>query len=143
MNYTPYEMKILLEVHCGMMITATQSLPLFTDTMRDFIARGLVKKSEIGYAAGENLAPLMAHVLGAMRPMPIGQRGKLTTRQGEILEYVKTHIASKRLPPTRAEIADRFGFNSTNAAEEHLRALQKKGYLKIGVGTARGLQVIA
>lgn len=143
MNYTPYEMSILLEVHCGRAITAFQDTALFVDTMADFVARGLVRKATFNYQPGENLESLMAHVLGAMRPAPSGTRPKLTARQGEILAFIKTRIASKGAPPTRAEIADQFGFKSPNAAEDHLRALQRKGYLRIGTGTARGLQVIA
>lgn len=143
MNYSPYEMKILLDIHSGANEAPTHSLPLFLETMKDFVARGLVAKSERGYVSGENLPALMAQVLGAPRPRPTESRRKLTERQGEIFAFVKSHTASKGIPPTRVEIADRFGFNSPNAAEDHLRALQRKGYIKLGTARARSIQVIA
>jgi repressor LexA len=56
---------------------------------------------------------------------------RLTPRQDEILTFVRTRILGG-LPPTRAEIALHFGFRSPNAAEDHLRALQRKGFLTLG-----------
>lgn len=55
----------------------------------------------------------------------------LTPRQAEILELIKRNIADTGMPPTRAEIATRLGFKSANAAEEHLKALAKKGCIEI------------
>ena len=52
---------------------------------------------------------------------------QLTPRQSQILEVIQDFIAETGMPPTRAEIARELGFKSPNAAEEHLRALQKKG----------------
>ena len=66
----------------------------------------------------------------------------LTPRQAEILELIKCNIIDTGMPPTRAEIARRFGFKSANAAEEHLKALAKKGYIEILAGTSRGLRLI-
>lgn len=66
---------------------------------------------------------------------------KLTARQEEILQLVKSSIAETGVPPTRAEIASRLGFASANAAEEHLRALAKKGYLELSPGTSRGIRL--
>ena len=54
----------------------------------------------------------------------------LTPRQAEILELIKRNIADTGMPPTRAEIATRLGFKSANAAEEHLKALAKKGCIE-------------
>ncbi len=54
----------------------------------------------------------------------------LTPRQGQIFDLIKEKIAETGMPPTRAEIADFFGFKSANAAEEHLKALAKKAILK-------------
>ena len=65
----------------------------------------------------------------------------LTSRQSEILEFIRDTVKGTGMPPTRAEIATMFGFRSPNAAEEHLRALAKKGAIEIASGTARGIQL--
>ena len=65
----------------------------------------------------------------------------LTPRQAEILELIKCNIAETGMPPTRAEIAKRLGFKSANAAEEHLKALAKKGCIEIIPGTSRGIRL--
>lgn len=67
---------------------------------------------------------------------------KLTKRQQQVLEIVKESMRDKGMPPTRAEIATRLGFKSANAAEEHLKALAKKGVLEIMPGTSRGLRLL-
>ena len=66
---------------------------------------------------------------------------RLTTRQEEILDYIKDHLQSTGYPPTRVEIAKEMGFRSTNAAEEHLRALARKGAIEIMPGTSRGIRL--
>jgi repressor LexA len=66
---------------------------------------------------------------------------KLTARQAEVLALIKRHINDTGLPPTRADIAKEFGFRSANAAEEHLRALAKKGAIEILAGTSRGIRL--
>ena len=68
---------------------------------------------------------------------------KLTERQAEILQLVKDNISMTGMPPTRAEIARQLGFKSANAAEEHLKALAKKGAIEIIPGTSRGIRLIA
>jgi repressor LexA len=65
----------------------------------------------------------------------------LTPRQAEILLLIRDTIEETGFPPTRAEIARILGFASPNAAEQHLRALEKKGMLEILEGTARGLRL--
>ncbi len=65
----------------------------------------------------------------------------LTPRQSEILHMVQEFIADSGMPPTRAEIARELGFKSANAAEEHLRALQKKGVLELLPGASRGIRL--
>ena len=65
----------------------------------------------------------------------------LTPRQKEILQLIYDIIDETGMPPTRAEIATRCGFKSANAAEEHLRALQKKGALELIPGASRGIRV--
>lgn len=66
---------------------------------------------------------------------------QLTPRQTEILNMIQEFIAETGMPPTRAEIARELGFKSANAAEEHLRALQKKGVLELLPGASRGIQL--
>ena len=66
---------------------------------------------------------------------------QLTPRQSQILEMIRDFIAETGMPPTRAEIARELGFKSANAAEEHLRALQKKGVLELVPGASRGIQL--
>ena len=63
----------------------------------------------------------------------------LTKRQEEILNLIKTHILDLGFPPTRADIARSLGFKSPNAAEQHLRAIEKKGFIKILSGASRGI----
>ena len=67
---------------------------------------------------------------------------ELTRRQAEILELLRTHLEETGFPPTRAEIAAHFGFGSPNAAEEHLRALERKGAIEILPGASRGLRIL-
>src|SRR5687767_8798620 len=66
---------------------------------------------------------------------------ELTDRQNEILRLVRELTEISGYPPTRAEIAERMGFRSVNAAEQHLRALEKKGAIEISSGASRGIRV--
>ena len=63
----------------------------------------------------------------------------LTPRQRQILALIQQCIADNGLPPTRAEIAGALGFRSANAAEEHLRALARKGVIELKAGASRGI----
>ncbi len=65
----------------------------------------------------------------------------LTNRQQQIFDLIKENIHDTGMPPTRAEIAEFFGFKSANAAEEHLKALAKKGYIEMLPGTSRGIRL--
>ncbi len=65
----------------------------------------------------------------------------LTSRQQQVLDLVKNTMLDTGMPPTRAEIAKQLGFKSANAAEEHLKALQKKGVIEILPGTSRGIKL--
>lgn len=67
---------------------------------------------------------------------------KLTPRQQEILDFIRSSLEVLGAPPTRAEIANAFGFASPNAAEEHLRALAKKGTIVLEPGSARGIRLV-
>ena len=65
----------------------------------------------------------------------------LTARQQEILEFIRTFLEEEGFPPTRAEIAHALGFRSANAAEDHLKALERKGAVEILSGTSRGIRL--
>lgn len=67
---------------------------------------------------------------------------KLTKRQSDVLETIREFINETGFPPTRAEIAARLGFRSPNAAEEHLKALCKKGAIEMLSGASRGIRLV-
>ncbi len=66
----------------------------------------------------------------------------LTPRQQKVYDFVRSHLESTGMPPTRAEIAKELGFRSPNAAEEHLKALARKGVIEILSGTSRGIRLL-
>ena len=66
----------------------------------------------------------------------------LTRRQNEVLELIKNHIDETGYPPTRADIAGELGFKSANAAEEHLKALARKGAIELIPSTSRGIKLM-
>ncbi|MFP1734636.1 transcriptional repressor LexA [Lonsdalea quercina] len=66
----------------------------------------------------------------------------LTTRQQEVYDLIRDHISQTGMPPTRAEIAKQLGFRSPNAAEEHLKALSRKGVIEIVTGASRGIRLL-
>lgn len=65
----------------------------------------------------------------------------LTPRQIEILRLIETHVEESGFPPTRAEICAAMGFSSPNAAETHLRALERKGVIEMTSGASRGIRL--
>lgn len=65
----------------------------------------------------------------------------LTPRQSQVLELIRQALEETGMPPTRAEIAEALGFRSPNAAEEHLRALHRKGVIELVPGTSRGIRL--
>lgn len=67
---------------------------------------------------------------------------ELTPRQLEILEFIRDFSYEEGYPPTRIEIAEAFGFRSPNAAEEHLRALDRKGVIELLSGASRGIRLL-
>ncbi len=66
---------------------------------------------------------------------------KLTQRQQQVLDIVRQHIDDTGYPPTRADIALKLGFKSANAAEEHLKALARKGAIEMIAGASRGIRL--
>jgi repressor LexA len=71
----------------------------------------------------------------------IEMTGTLTARQAQVLELIRQYISETGYPPTRAEIAKELGFKSANAAEEHLKALARKGAIEMIPGTSRGIRL--
>ncbi len=67
---------------------------------------------------------------------------KLTARQSQILDLIRQAISQTGRPPTRAEIAHELGFRSANAAEDHLRALERTGHIRLTASTSRGIQLL-
>ena len=65
----------------------------------------------------------------------------LTARQRQVYDLIKNHIEETGYPPTRAEIADVLGFKSANAAEEHIKALARKGAIELVPGASRGIRL--
>ncbi|BCF97385.1 LexA repressor [Paraburkholderia sp. PGU19] len=68
---------------------------------------------------------------------------KLTARQQQVFELIRRAIERTGFPPTRAEIAAELGFSSANSAEEHLRALARKGVIELAAGASRGIRLLA
>ena len=77
-----------------------------------------------------------------MRPVTTVSSRPLTARQSEVLDLIRSTIEATGMPPTRAEIAKRLGFRSANAAEEHLKALAKKGVIEMMPGMSRGIRLL-
>ena len=67
---------------------------------------------------------------------------KLTARQQEVFDLIRRAIERTGFPPTRAEIAAELGFSSANSAEEHLRALARKGVIELAAGASRGIRLL-
>lgn len=67
---------------------------------------------------------------------------KLTARQQQVLDIIRSEIERTGFPPTRAEIAQVLGFKSANAAEDHLKALARKGAIELTAGASRGIRLL-
>ncbi len=67
----------------------------------------------------------------------------LTLRQRQIVDFIRSAIQTTGILPSRVEIAEAFGFRSPNAAEDHLKALHRKGVIHLVPGIARGIQLPA
>jgi len=66
----------------------------------------------------------------------------LTARQAEILKLIEQYTEKSGYPPTRSEICQAMGFKSPNAAEEHLKALARKGVIEMTPGASRGIRLV-
>jgi repressor LexA len=67
---------------------------------------------------------------------------RLTARQQQIFDLIRDNLDETGYPPTRAEIAQKLGFRSANAAEDHLRALARKGVIEMIPGASRGIRIV-
>ncbi|MDH4275751.1 MAG: transcriptional repressor LexA [Gammaproteobacteria bacterium] len=68
---------------------------------------------------------------------------ELTARQAQVLALIKEYMERMGVPPTRVELAQQLGFKSPNAAEDHLRALERKGAIEMVPGTSRGIRLVS
>lgn len=68
---------------------------------------------------------------------------ELTAKQRRVYEFIRDTIADRHTPPTRAEIADALGFASANAAQAHLRTLERKGFIELNARLSRGIRLTA
>ncbi|HSR53921.1 MAG TPA: hypothetical protein VLV83_24095 [Acidobacteriota bacterium] len=75
------------------------------------------------------------------RSSPHQDNWPLTKRQEQVLEFIRTHIAGYGYPPTLREIGDRLNICSTNGVDDHLRALERKGHIKVRPRVSRGIQL--
>jgi repressor LexA len=66
----------------------------------------------------------------------------LTQKQQEILTFIYNEIKHNQLPPSIREISTQFGFSSPRAAQDHLKALVKKGFVKISEKKSRGIEIV-
>ena len=80
---------------------------------------------------------------GAASGRPPGGQpaARLTVRQQQILDWIRSFIDARGMPPTRAEIAAALGFSTASSAEDHLQALARKGAISIVPGAARGIRL--
>lgn len=67
---------------------------------------------------------------------------ELTGRQREVFDFIHTQMSREFCPPTRAEIAQRFGFKSANAAQCHLEELASRGWIELAPGKSRGIRLM-
>jgi repressor LexA len=70
------------------------------------------------------------------------EKPKLTDRQEEVLAFIKHFMKHNKRPPSREDINDHFGFSSKNASQDHLKALHKKGRIKLIPYIARGIEIL-
>src|SRR5437868_13304911 len=80
--------------------------------------------------------------MGSLTLVRDDTRGVLTDRQREILDFISQSIRERGYPPTLREIGIHFGIKSTNGVNDHLKALEKKGYLQRQDLKSRALRVL-
>lgn len=96
---------------------------------------------DIAPAVDDVIAPESPAVMTAAE-INIAQRRRLTARQQDILDWITSFADVRGFPPTLREIGTAFNIRSTNGVNDHLRALERKGYLKREDMKSRGMVVI-
>jgi len=66
----------------------------------------------------------------------------LTKRQREVYEFVLACVENTFRPPTIREIGNHFGMRSTGTVRDNLRALERKGYIRLRPRSARGIELV-
>lgn len=101
-----------------------------------------VKKPRKRLIRGMQYKPMLDRITGLCNPSHDDLEA-LTTRQQQIYDFIVRYSDKAGMPPTRAEIASFMGFRSANAAEDHLKALARKGVISLTPGTSRGIRIQA
>ncbi len=78
---------------------------------------------------------------GTRRRKPVPDDRPLTRRQKQVFDLIRKTMDRTGMPPTRSDICDHFGFSSPTAAEDHLRALERKGVIDLLPGLSRGIRL--
>ena len=79
--------------------------------------------------------------VSALKSAPLADPPQLTSRQRQILDWIRAYLETTGMPPTRAEIATGLGFSTPSSAEDHLQALARKGAIEMLPGASRGLRL--
>lgn len=66
----------------------------------------------------------------------------LTAKQALVFKFIKRYQAKHGYPPTRAEIVKQFGYSSATAANDHLKAIEKRGWIKLLPTVSRGIKIL-
>src|SRR6202162_1557279 len=97
----------------------------------------MLPRSNRTQGASAKKGAFLQRAADAANPLP----GRLTSRQRQILDWIRGFLEARGMPPTRAEIAAGLGFSTPSSAEDHLQALAKKGAIELVPGTSRGLRL--
>lgn len=155
------QIAVYLQALCSLILAGEDPAPQEDDylvyTYNRFQACRFGLEGLIVHPRGHAALPLRDDILGTLqRVLPHAERlgshealtalhdmstDSLTLRQQQILQLIRDAVAERGSPPTRAEIAQAFGFRSPNAAESHLRALARKGVIALDEGRARGIRL--
>lgn len=69
-------------------------------------------------------------------------RSALTPIQQEVFSFIVAYRQKRGYPPTRQEIIDGFGWKSPTSAQQHLREIQRKGYVRLIDNISRGIEIL-
>jgi repressor LexA len=82
------------------------------------------------------------HHPAALETLSSDGKKRLTERQKEVLEFVRTYLIKHGYPPTTYDVARGIGVKGNNGAHEHLNALKRKGWIIRKPNAARGIQIV-